>query len=254
MPTAAPAPVTVVIPTLNEASHIVDCVRSAAWAAEILVADKQSSDGTAEGAAAAGARVLSGSWPTVGAQRNAAIAVAQNPWVFALDADERVTAPLAQAITRAVAAPAHEAYAVHRRNEYLGRVMRHTGWGDDWVVRLFRRERRFLEQRAHEHLEPHTDVGRLDGSLEHFPYRDLAHHLFKAHRHAAWGAADLAERGRRPRVVDLLFRPPLRFLRTYILQLGLLDGWHGAVLSGMASVTVLLKYARLWELKQGPHA
>jgi glycosyltransferase involved in cell wall biosynthesis len=250
----AKAPLTVVIPTLNEASHIVECVRSAAWAAEIIVADKESTDGTADKARAAGARVLSGTWPTVGAQRNAAIAVAQHPWVFALDADERITPPVADAVTRAVAAPGHEAYAVHRRNVYLGRVMRHAGWGNDWVVRLFRRERRFLEQRAHEHVEPHRDVGRLAGSLEHFPYRDLAHHLQKAQRHAAWGAEDLAERGRRASLVDLLFRPPLRFLRTYFLQLGLLDGWHGAVLSGVASVTVLIKYARLWELQRSADA
>lgn len=252
MPTKIP--LTVVIPTLNEASHIVECVRSAAWAAEIIVADKESTDGTAEQAKALGARVLSGKWPTVGTQRNAAIAVAQHAWVFALDADERITPLVAESVARVVAAPTHEAYAVHRRNTYLGRVMRHAGWGNDWVVRLFRREQRFLEQRAHEHLQPQRDVGRLAGSLEHFPYRDLAHHLQKAQRHAAWGAEDLAERGRRSSLVDLLFRPPFRFLRTYVLQLGVLDGWHGAVLSGIASMTVLMKYARLWELQRNRDA
>jgi hypothetical protein len=67
-------------------------------------------------------------------------------------------------------------------------------------------------------------------------------------RYAAWAALDLAERGRRARLADLLARPPLRFARMYALQLGVLDGWRGALLCGIAAWSVFLKYARLWEL------
>ena len=248
----ARTPVSIVIPTRNEALQIGECVRGLAWAGEVIVVDGASADGTAESARAAGARVLNGAragtgGQTIAAQRNAGIAAAGHEWVFALDADERIGPELAAELAATVAAPAHEAYAVRRRNVFFGRTVTRAGWGEDWVVRLFRRERRFVERRVHEGLEPVADVGRLGAPLEHVPYRDLSHYLQKLDRYATWAAEDLAARGRRPRLSDLLFRPPARFARMYLLQLGVLDGWRGAVLCGLAAVSVFLKYARLWE-------
>lgn len=245
-----PAPLTVVIPTLNEASQIAECVRQLAWADEVIVADGGSTDGTPDLARAAGARILSGSWSTIAAQRNAAIAAARHEWIFALDADERVGPELAREIAYVIVAPARDAYAARRHNVYLGRAITHAGWGSDWVVRVFKRDRRYVERRVHEAVERHSDVGRLRAPLEHVPYRSLAHHLEKLDRYAAWAAQDLADQGRRARLADVLLRPPLRFVRMYVLQLGLLDGWHGAVLCGLAAVSVFLKYARLWELQR----
>ena len=249
-----PAPVTVVIPTLNEAAQIGECVRHLDWAGEVIVADAGSLDGTVDLARGAGATALTGAWPTIAAQRNAAIAAARHAWVFALDADERVGPALAAEIAQVVANPRHEAYAVRRRNVYLGREIRRAGWGVDWVYRLFRRERRFVERRVHEALEPVPDAGRLMNQLEHVPYRDLTHHLSKVERYAVWAARDLADEGRRPRLTDLLLRPPARFLRMYVLQLGVLEGWRGAMLCGCGAWGVFLKYARLWELERGRHA
>lgn len=245
-----PAPVSAVIPTLNEANQIADCIRAVTWVDEVIVADGGSSDETTRAAAAAGATVLRGSWETIAAQRNAAIAAARHDWVLAIDADERVGPELAAEIRATVAAPAHRAYAVRRANVYLGRTMRFAGWGDDWVVRLFQRDRRYVERRVHEHLERDADVGRLLSPLVHVPYRDLSHHLEKLDRYATWAAADLADRGRHAHLADLLIRPPARFVRMYLLQLGLLDGWRGAVLCGLAAVSVFLKYVRLWELQR----
>ncbi len=244
-----PTPVTAVIPTLNEANQIADCVRAVTWADEVIVADGGSSDETTRAAAAAGATVLQGRWNTIAAQRNAAIAAARNQWVFAVDADERVGRDLAEEIEATVATPAHPAYAVRRANMYLGRTMRYSGWGDDWVIRLFQRDRRFVERRVHEHLEHVDDIGRLRASLLHVPYRDLSHHLEKLDRYATWSAEEMAERGRRAHLPDILLRPPATFFKVYFVRLGVLDGWRGAVLSGLAAVHVFLKYVRLWDLQ-----
>jgi len=247
MPTRSP--VTVVIPTLNEAAQIGECVQHLAWAGEVIVADGRSRDGTGDAARAAGAKVVVTDAPTIAGQRNAAIAQAAHEWVFALDADERIGPALAAELAAVVAAPRHEAYAVHRRNVYLGRVMRHAGWGNNWTVRLFHRDRRFIERRVHEGLEAVSDVGRLGAAMDHTPYRDLAHHWQKLTVYARWGAQDLAENGRRAGLGDLLLRPPFTFFRSYVLQRGFLEGWRGAVLSGFAAISVFLKYARLWELR-----
>jgi len=246
---SAATPVTAVIPTLNEAGQIADCVRTVTWADEVIVADGGSSDETPRAAEAAGAKVLRGRWTTIAAQRNAAIAAARNQWVLAVDADERVGTDLAQEINATVHAPAHRAYAVRRANRYAGRTIRFGGWGDDWVVRLFQRDKRYVEIRVHEHLERGTDVGRLRAPLVHTPYRDLSHYLEKMDRYAKWGAEELADRGRRAHLADIVLRPPARFLSMYVLRLGLLDGWRGAVLSGLGAISVFLKYIRLWELQ-----
>ncbi len=244
---ASPAPVTVVIPTRNEGAQIAECVGALAWAAEVIVVDGGSTDETREAARAAGALVLDHPGPTIAQQRNAGIAAASHEWVFAVDADERTGSELARELRGTVASPAHEAYAVRRRNVFLGRIVRHAGWERDWVVRLFRRNRRFVERKLHEALEPVADVGRLAAPLEHVPYRDLSHYMRKLDLYSGWAAEELSARGRRPRLSDLLVRPPARFVRMYLLQLGFLDGWRGAVLCGLSAASVFLKYARLWE-------
>jgi glycosyltransferase involved in cell wall biosynthesis len=116
-----PAPVTVVIPTLNEASQIAECVRSLAWASEVIVVDAASRDDTVAIARAAGATVIAQAAPGIAAQRNAGIAAARNDWVFALDADERIAEPLARELAETVAAPRHDAYRVKRRNQFTAR-------------------------------------------------------------------------------------------------------------------------------------
>src|SRR5260370_17019342 len=240
-------PLTVVIPTRNEAAQITECVRHVAWAAEVIVVDGSSSDETATLARAAGAVVLARDGATIAAQRNAGIAAASHAWVFALDADERIGPELARELARVVAAPGHQAYAVRRRNVYLGKTITRAGWGRDWVVRLFRRDRRFIERRVHEGLEPVADVGRLAAPLEHVPFRDLTHHLSKADRYSTWAAADLAAHRPPAPIPHVPFPPPAPFVRMYVLQLGLLDGWRGAMLAALGAITVFLKYARLWE-------
>src|ERR1700694_1939004 len=119
----ASVPLTVSIPTLDEADQIAECIGRAAWANEIIVADAGSSDGTVELARAHGARVMENTGPTIAAQRNAAIAAASNQWILAVDADERITDALREEIARILQAPAHPAYRVRRRNFYLGKEL-----------------------------------------------------------------------------------------------------------------------------------
>ena len=246
-----PTSISVVIPTRNEAGQIGACVRHLAWADEVIVADGGSADGTVDEARSAGATVIEVPEVTIAAQRNAAIARARHRWVLALDADERVGPDLARELEQLAAGSAgHEAYAVRRNNVYLGRRMQYAGWGDSWAVRVFQRKRRFVEKRVHEGLEPVADVGRLTHPLEHTPYKNLAHHVRKLVLYAEWGALDMRDAGRRTRIWDLALRPPWQFFRTYVLQLGVLEGWRGLVLCGLAGVSVFLKYAWLWDLQQ----
>lgn len=242
-----PAPLTVVIPTLNEAGQIADCVRGLAFAQEVIVVDAGSKDGTVHAATTAGARVLNGA-AGIAAQRNAGIAAAQTEWVFALDADERIGPELAAELARVIAAPQHEAYRVKRRNLFHGHVLRRGHWGRDWVVRLFRRDRRFGGKTAHPGLEiPLSQQGELAHELDHMPYRDLGHHIDKIIAYSRMSAADLAAQGRRASWSDVALRPAFRFWRDYLLHGSILDGRLGVIHAGMSAISVFFKYAFLWE-------
>ena len=242
-------PVTIVIPVRNEGLQIQECVRHLDWAEEVIVADGGSTDDTVALAREAGARVLEQAGPTIAAQRNAAIAAARHPWVFALDADERFTPELRSELERVIAAPTHAAYRVRRRNFYLGREVTRGHWGRDWVARLFSRERRYVERRVHESLEAIENPGTLEGTLLHHPYRDLAHHMEKLELYARWGAQDLYDRGVRATAWDLSFRPAWRFVKAYLLNGAVLDGRFGLVTSVLGAYSGFLKYAHLWELE-----
>ena len=244
-------PLTIIIPTRNEAEQIREVVDSLSFAAEVLVADGYSTDATAGIAREAGARVIESTGPTIAAQRNAAIAQAKHEWVFALDADERVTDELKDELRRVLAAPAHPVYKVRRRNFYLGHEFRRGHWGRDWVTRLFTRDRRYVERRVHEHLERVEHAGHLTGCLLHTPYRDLSHQLEKMECYARWGALDLFERGERATAWHLAGHPIGRFLGVYLLQGGFLDGRFGLVTAMLTAYGTFLKYGHLWAMERG---
>jgi len=239
-------PLSVVIPTLNEAGNISACIASVPFADEVLVADAGSSDGTVEAARAAGATVLERTGPTIAAQRNAAIARARNRWVLALDADERATPELAAELAEVLVAPRHAAYRIRRRNFYLGVEQASGSWGRDRVLRLFPNDLRYQERRVHEGFPPVENLGDLTAPILHHPYRSLGHHLEKLTRYAEWGAADLWEQGVRATWSDLALRPAWRFVKAYVVEGGLLEGRMGVVHAALGAYAGFLKYAYLW--------
>lgn len=251
-PGDARVPVTVVIAAHNECGQIDACVRSVSWAAEVLVVENDSTDDTVERARSAGATVFSHPFRSIGAQRNAAIARAAHPWVLVLDADERATPSLGAEVTRRISQAGAEAFRVPRRNWFLGREIRHSGWGGDRdrPVRLFRSHLRYDERPVHEHILATSHPGTLGEALLHQPYANLGEYFEKLGRYSHDWARQNLERGRRVSLLTLMFRPQARFLSTLILRNGWRDGWHGVVISVLAGVSVAAKYVQLWALQR----
>jgi glycosyltransferase involved in cell wall biosynthesis len=243
------APITIVIPTRNEATQIVACIRHLDWAADVVIVDGGSTDDTVALARAAGARVITDGPAGIGEQRNTGIAAARHEWVFALDADERIDPALAKELVTVSAKSEHEAYRVKRRNSFQGRILRRGHWGNDWVVRFARREFRYGGNPVHPGLQGLRDVGTLKQELDHTPYRDLSHHVEKLVAYARMSARALAARGRRARWSDLSLRPAAHFWREYLLRGGFLDGRMGVIQAAMGAIGGFLKYAFLWELE-----
>ncbi len=245
-------PLSVVIATRNESANIAACVDSVRWADEILVADHDSADDTRAQAAAAGAIVIAVSGDsTIGAVRNDAIARAKHHWILVVDADERGTAELEQAVRAVIERPSSAAYRVPRRNFFMGREVRHGGWEADRPVRLFDSALRYDDSRVHEHVVTSGDPATLGAVMLHYPYPTLDAYFEKFVRYSRWWAEDQFRRGRRASVAALVLKPPARFVSMYIFRLGFLDGARGAVLASLAAASVYAKYARLWELQCG---
>lgn len=244
--------ITVVIPALNEACQIADCVRALRWAADVVVVDGGSTDQTVRLAREAGARVLELHGQTIGAQRNVGIETARHDWVLALDADERVSAELLAELDEVLREPRHRAYRIRFRNYYLGRELTRGQWARDWHVRLFTRDHRFGGSRVHEGVCVTGTVGTLNGRIEHTPYRDLHHHVMKIVKYARWGADDLYARGRRAGMWELVARPAWRFAREYVVYGAWRDGASGFMIAALSAMTAFLKYAYLYTRSESP--
>jgi hypothetical protein len=169
---------------------------------------------------------------------------------LSLDADERVTSELAGEIREILTGtPDAVAYRLPRVTNHLGRWIRSTDWYPDHQLRLYDRRRgRWAGRYVHESVQAEGRVGRLRGELQHFAYRDIAHHLQTMDRYTTLAARQMYEDGRRATWIDLLLTPRLTFFRNYILRGGFRDGMAGLVISAMNSYYVGLKFAKLWEL------
>lgn len=237
----------------NEADRIGDCIRSVQWCDEIVVVDSHSADRTREIAAELGARVIERDWPGYVAQKTFATRAARYDWILSIDADERVSPRLSEEIIalRDAGFPGAVAWRLPRMSCYLGRWIRHGAWYPDYVVRLFdRRHGQWGGCDPHDRFEAGGPVGRLRHDLWHYPYRDFGEHLRGIDQYTTITAQGMSARGRRARLSDLVLRPWVRFVRSYILRAGFLDGWRGLLLAYLAAHYVRLKYAKLLVLQR----
>jgi glycosyltransferase involved in cell wall biosynthesis len=240
--------VTAVIAAHDEAAQIEACIASVEWASEVIVVENDSIDDTIDRARGAGATVISPKFTTIGAARNHGIERAKTPWVLVVDADERCTPELAAEIRQAIDKPANRsAFRVPRRNFFLGKEIRHGGWGSDRPVRLFRKELRYNASLVHEHVNVTGETGELRNALLHYTYVSLDQYFEKFNRYSRWWAEQNHARGRRGSAAAVLFKPPARFVSMFFFRGGFLDGAHGLVLACLAAASVMAKYARLWE-------
>ena len=244
-------PLSVVIITKNAAAQLAACLESTSFADDILVVDTGSSDGTAELAAQRGARVIQKEWLGFGRQKQFAVEAARHDWVLCLDADERVSAPLRASILAVLAAPAAQAYAMPRRNRFMGRWLRHGEGYPDWSLRLFdRRHARWSDDPVHEKVLADAPAARIEGDLLHDTAETLAGYLDKQNRYTSMQAETLFKAGKRAGLAQLLLSPALRFAKFYFLRLGFLDGTAGLVHIAIGCCNSFHKYAKLMALQE----
>lgn len=275
-------PVTVVIPTRNEARHLARCLEAIRLFTEVYVVDSQSTDSTVEVARSFGAKVVQfhyhKGWPK---KRQWALDSLQfeNDWVLLLDADEVLTPDLAGEVKQAIRNPGFQGYYVFLQLKFLGKALR---FGDSgfWKLSLFRHGKGHFECRlrdqnesmgdieVHEHVVVDGKTGSLKHPVLHENVETLSRYIAKHNEYSNWESRVLGQgveqsrelppslsgtqAQRRRWLKKWLYRVPgspvLLFLYRYLFRLGLLDGVPGLIYCAFQSVQMFHTKAKIYEL------
>ncbi len=244
--------ISALVTTYNEERNIKDCIDSIIWADEIVVVDSYSTDRTVE---------IVKSYPQIkfyqrpyygaASQKNWAMDKTTNPWIFIIDADERVTPNLRDEILKEIENPKNNAYYIRRVAYFMDKPLRFSGWQNDKVVRLIKRGvGRYPNKRVHADMKVDGEVGYLKNPLIHYMIESFDKYLPRIITYGFWGAAQGWRTNKRAGFFEVFIRPFWRFIRMYFIQRGFLDGLHGLVFCMLQSFGTYLKWAILWEWRE----
>lgn len=218
----------------NEVEKIAAAIESIQWADEVVLVDSHSTDGTTELAEKLGAKVLHVRFEGYGHLRNQAIKACQYEWIFSLDADERCTQDVKDEIRAIVSSTdSVDAYFVPRRNLFMGKWIRHSGWYPNYrQPQLFRKNSMSYDMLpVHEGFVLHTDkmVGHLKNAIWQYPFKDVGEVMRKADKYSTLGAQKILHK--KITVWTAFAHGLWSFLKHYVFKLGFLDGGPGLVIA-----------------------
>lgn len=274
----------IIILTHNEEQMLPDCLKSVAWADEIVVVDKRSTDRSVEIAKQAGAKVIPFNGTHFDEWRTMAMYHASHDWILYIDPDERVTEELRTEIQRLLNPPAADApappassagqaideggrdplssqervrvrssaFRMPRRNVWWGKEFKHCGAWPDYVTRLFDKSKlREWKGIIHESPVIEGDVGTLNAPLLHYTHRDLVSGLQKSYQWTRLEAELFVKAGHPPVTWWRLAKVTQQeFFRKYVIQKGFLEGMEGFIESAVQAWNRFMVYEQLWEIQR----
>ena len=230
--------ISVVIITKNEEKFIEDAINSAQFADEILLLDCGSTDRTCEIAKNLNARVESQTWLGFGPQKNSAVELALNDWVFVLDADERITPALSAEIKVILKNPSYHGYFVGRLNNFFGKNIKTCGLYPDYSIRLFNRKKgKFNDMLLHESVQINGKVAKLKNHMIHLAYSNIDEFIEKQKHYSKLS-------NKKKNVFKAFTYPCWTFFNLYFIKLGFLDGWYGYIISKIYAKYTFWKYSK----------
>lgn len=253
----AAVPLSGLVVCRDEAARIGPCLESLRFCDEIVVVDSGSTDGTLEIATRFGARVFERPFESINDQKEFGREVARGAWLLNLDADEVVTPPLQEEITRVLANgddDGVDAYRIPFRNHFRSVWVRRSGYYPDPHVRLIRRTRARWDRSAPVHDKILVDgrTGMLRGHINHYSFESISDFIHKSNTYASSFATRAHANGRRAGFFTIAMHTLGRFLKAYVVKGGFLEGALGLTISGLQAYEVFQKYVRLWELNRFP--
>ena len=243
--------ISAIIPTLNEESHIEDAIKSVDFADEILIIDSFSTDKTIEIAKKFNVKIIKREFDDFSSQKNFAIGQAKHPWIYILDADERVTKKVKKEILKAVKKPKDKVgFYVKRSFYFAGKHIKYGGCQRDKVVRLFLKEYCRYEGVVHETIKTKGDLGFFKHKIEHYSYKSLDHYIAKMNQYGELRAKEYFNNGKQINYFfHISIKPLVRFFIHFIVRFGFLDGFQGYLFARCQAYGVYVRYIKLWFLK-----
>lgn len=244
--------ITAIIPCYNEEQTLEAAIESVKFADELLVVDSYSTDSSLGIAKKYGARIIQREYENSASQKNWAIPQATHEWILLLDADEVIPMALRAEVEAVVnASPKEVAFWIPRRNKFMGRWIKYSGWQGDKVIRLFKKSRcRYEDKHVHAEIEADGPIGQLNNAIDHDTYRGLDAYIRKLDRYADWQARDYHSRTGRIGIYHLWLKPGFRFFKHYWLKGGFRDGVPGLTISYLQAYAVRMRYLKMWDLRR----
>ncbi|MBN4066054.1 glycosyltransferase family 2 protein [Candidatus Amoebophilus asiaticus] len=247
------AKISAVIITFNEERNISRCIESVMRVAdEVLVVDSFSSDNTKAICEALKVRFVQNQWEGYSRQKNYGNSIASHDYILSLDADEVLSEELINSIIREKA-NLEGAYQFNRLNNYCGKWIKHCGWYPDKKLRLFKRdEAHWKGDYVHEtiQLKSGTKIKHLHGDLYHFSFSSVNDHLMRINKYATLAGKELSAKNNAIILsLKMIFSPPVKFINSYFINLGFLDGYFGIMICTLVSYEVFTKNLRAILLK-----
>lgn len=233
----------VYIITYNEEKSIEKTLDSVKWAGEIIIVDSESTDNTLQIVKKYTDKVYIKEFSGYGEQKNYALSLISKPWALNIDGDEIVPEELKKEIEE-LKEPLVNGFYIPRKNFYIGKAIKFCGWSPDYKLRLHRTNKgKWKNVLVHESLIVEGNVGFLYNEIYHYTYNDIYSHIERLYSYAKLGAEMLKRRNKKIYSFELLFIPFFIFFKKYIIQLGVLEGYRGILISAMESYYAFLKYA-----------
>jgi len=237
--------------TKNEEKNITDCLKSIAFADEIVVIDSGSTDKTVEIARDFGCRVFVEEWKGDGPQKNSAIDKCSHEWVLIVDADERVPWETKDEIRRLIdKSDSADAYSFPRKNYFHGRWIKHCGWWPDRIIRLVKKSKGRYKSITHGIWSANGAPAKTHVPIEHYSFSCYSDMLKIMEDRSSDMAKELFEAGKSVYISTPFFHGISMFVKIFLLKLGFLDGLDGFVIAATRAGGSFLKYAKLLELQR----
>ncbi|MCB1099789.1 MAG: glycosyltransferase family 2 protein [Verrucomicrobiae bacterium] len=245
-------PLSIPVITCNEEENLKRCLASVSTiAAEIIVVDSGSKDGTQAVAESFGAQWKTQKWLGFRDQKNVALELCTQPWVLALDADEELSPELLDSIKRFFQDGSAEKYSggyCARKVWFLGRWITHGDWYPDYKLRLFRHDAgRWGGSPEHDKIELTGERLKLAGDLHHYSFPSMNRYIEKINVFSDVYLERQLAAGKKWSLPQNLFRPLWRFVRCYVIRMGFLDGFPGLWIAVGIAFQAFVRHSRTYE-------
>lgn len=229
----------------NEEEMIEEALRSLDFCDEIVVVLDKCTDNTKKIASKYTKEIIEGSWEIEGERRNLGIERCKHKWVLELDADERVSPELREAIVKHIQT-APDGYVLLPIHNYVGKRWVKHGWagsfGTTKAKKLFTQGAKIWgQQRAHPALTLNGEAMEITtGGIIHLVDKDINDMIDRLKRYSDWVAADMRESGNIMSLKKAVRKGLTRFYKSYLARKGYKEGKYGFLLALMACLFPIL--------------